>query len=271
MAESNRMEDNRRFWEEVVKIHSESEFYDLEGFKSGKSSLLSVETEELGEVSGRSLLHLQCHFGMDTISWARKGAIVTGADYSENAVNLARKLSEELGVKAEFVHSDVYGLPEVLEGKFDVVYTSYGVLCWLDDLKRWADVVGHFLKDGGVFYIVENHPFFVDVLEEEKGRFFTKYPYFTSKKPSVFESEGTYADGNARLENTKTYEWTHPISEVVNSLIDAGLRIEFFHEFPFIEFQHNSMLEKGTDGYWRLNDPYMKLPMMYSIKAVKES
>lgn len=270
MSDSNRMEDNRRFWEETVKIHSESEFYDLEGFKNGKSSLLSVETEELGDVSGKSLLHLQCHFGMDTLSWARRGAVVTGVDYSENAVSFARKLSEELGMEARFVHSDVYGLPEALEGKFDVVYTSYGVLCWLDDLTKWAGVIGHFLKDGGVFYIVENHPFFVDVFDEENGKLFPKYPYFGSDEPAMFESDGTYADGSAHMKNTKTYEWAHPISEVINALIGAGMRIEFFHEFPFIEFQHNPLLERGDDGYWRMGERSPKLPMMYSIKATKE-
>ena len=149
------MESNRRSWNERTPVHARSDFYGIERFKAGATSLLSVELEEMGDVQGKSLLHLQCHFGMDTLSWARLGANVTGADFSDEAIDLARSLSGELGIEAEFVLSNVYSLPDVLEAQYDIVFTSYGVLVWLPDLKPWAEVVAHFLRPGGFFYIVD--------------------------------------------------------------------------------------------------------------------
>src|SRR5947209_740824 len=155
------MATNRKLWDAWTKIHLDSEFYDVASFRNGERPIRirDYEREEIGEVAGRSLLHLQCHFGLDTLSWARLGAEVTGADFSGRAIELARSLAGELGLPARFVHSDVYSLPANLQGEFDIVFTSYGVLYWLPDLSRWAEVVAHFLKPGGVFYVVEYHPF----------------------------------------------------------------------------------------------------------------
>jgi len=152
-------ETNLRRWNELVGLHAESEEYDLEGFIAGKSSLHTVELEALGDVSGRSLLHLQCHFGLDTLSWARLGARVTGIDFSDSGIELARRIADRIGVDAEFVCCNVYDLPEHLEGEFDIVYTSYGVLCWLHDINEWARLVSNYLKPGGTFFIAEFHPF----------------------------------------------------------------------------------------------------------------
>ncbi|MDP3941625.1 MAG: class I SAM-dependent methyltransferase, partial [bacterium] len=150
---------NKKWWNDVTKVHANSKLYDLTNFKKGKTSLQSIELAELGSVKGKSLLHLMCHFGMDTLSWAREGAIVTGVDFSDDSIELANKLRKELSIPATFICSDMYKLPKVLTKKFDIIFMSYGVLCWISDLKKWAKLVNHFLKKGGIFYITELHPF----------------------------------------------------------------------------------------------------------------
>jgi SAM-dependent methyltransferase len=266
----NQLQMNREHWNELVAIHAESEFYRLADFKAGQSSLLSVETHELGDVRGKSLLHLQCHFGMDTLSWARRGARVTGADFSENAIALAHSLSAELDIPAEFVCSNIYELPDVLSGQFDIVFTSYGILCWLPDLKRWAQVIAHFLKPGGTFYIVEQHPLcniFDD--DERKTGVRIAYSYFYLPEPYRWQDDGSYADPGAHVEQPVTYEWQHSLSDILNALIAAGLRIEFLHEFPFCMFRKFACMQQGADGWWRPAGYGDMLPMLFSLQAVK--
>jgi len=154
------LQANRRRWDQLAIEHQSSEFYDLAGFKTGKDRLRSIELNELGDVSGKSLLHLQCHFGMDTLAWARRGAIVTGIDFSQKAITTAQSLSEELNIPADFYCSDIYELLNVLSGLFDIVFTSYGVLHGLPDLQKWGQIISYYLKPGGIFYIVEDHPMF---------------------------------------------------------------------------------------------------------------
>ncbi|HNU87071.1 MAG TPA: class I SAM-dependent methyltransferase, partial [Ferruginibacter sp.] len=151
-------EENKKSWNKRTGVHKDSAFYDLDGFKKGTSSLTKIELNELGDVKGKTLLHLQCHFGMDTMSWEREGAIVTGVDLSDEAIKLANEVKNELGLKAQFICSNVYDLKEHLDKKFDIVFTSYGTIGWLPDLDKWADTVSYFLKPGGTFYIVDFHP-----------------------------------------------------------------------------------------------------------------
>jgi SAM-dependent methyltransferase len=259
---------NRELWNEITPIHAKSEFYDVDGFKNGKSSMLySIELEEMGDVTGKSLLHLQCHFGMDTLSWARRGAKVTGVDFSDRAIDLARSLSKELNIEAEFVHSNVYDLPENLKGKFDIVYTSGGVLCWLPDLKRWAEIIFHFLKPGGFFYILEGHPFSRVFDDSPDGtELKVRYSYFHTPEPAKWEPVGDYADPNAVVTHS-SYEWTHDIGDIINSLISSGLRIEFLHEFPAIFFKCFPFMERGDEGLWRIKGD--KIPLIFTLKAVK--
>ena len=182
----------------LTPIHARSAFYDVEAFKAGQSRLLSIEREEVGDVRGKSLLHLQCHFGLDTLSWARLGAQATGVDFSAPAIRLARALNDELGLGATFVHSNVYDLPDALTGQFDIVYTSYGVLVWLPDLIRWAAVVAHFLEPGGTFYIVEGHPFmYVFDMERaaEPQGLRVDQSYFGGAEPRRWEAEGATPTG----------------------------------------------------------------------------
>jgi SAM-dependent methyltransferase len=268
LEESEYIESNRRLWNEKTRIHVGSEFYGVEGFKRGKSSLHSIELEELGDVAGKSLLHLQCHFGLDTFSWARLGARVTGVDFSDEAIAFARTLSRKIGVAAEFVCSNIYDLPEMLNGEFEIVFTSYGVLCWLPDLWKWASVISHFLKPGGTFYIVESHPF-ANVFDDGDVRELKiRYPYYGNEKPMHFPPGPTYADKTAKLRNP-SYEWSHSLGEIVNSLLKSGLGIEFFHEFPFTCFQALPFLVQGEDGWWRLPDGHTDIPLLFSLMAKK--
>ena len=259
---------NRDLWNEITPIHAASDFYDLEGFKNGKSSMLyPIELEEMGDVSGKSLLHLQCHFGMDTLSWARLGAKVTGVDFSDKSIELARSLSEELGIEADFICSNIYDLPKNLKGTFDIVYTSAGVLCWLPDLKRWAEIISYFLKPGGFFYILEGHPFscvFDDSLDATELK--VKYSYFHTPEPSKWEPEGDYADPDAVVTHG-SYEWTHSLGDIINALISSGLKIEFLHEFPVIFFKSLSFMEQDDDRRWRIKGD--KIPLIFSLKATK--
>mgnify|MGYP006289716447 FL=1 len=264
------LEANLGWWDERVPLHARSDFYDVEGFKAGRISLMPLEREELGDVSGRSLLHLQCHFGLDTLSWARLGARVTGVDFSPQAIDLARSLAQELELDARFICSDIYALPEVLSQRFDLVYTSYGVLTWLPDLEGWAEVVAHFLRPGGTFYIAEIHPFamvFSDL--EDATDLEVHYPYFPTPEPMRFEQEGSYAAPGEETKQRVTYEWAYPIGDVVDALIGAGLRIEFLHEFPFACFQMVPFLEVDEEGRWWLPGKKELIPMTFSLQAFK--
>ncbi len=261
---------NRDNWDELVAIHEKSKYYDLDGFKSGKSSLKSIELEELGNVSGKSLLHLQCHFGLDTLSWARLGAKVTGVDFSDKAIALARSLSKELGIEAAFVCSDVYDLPKAHSGKFDIVFTSYGVLCWLPDIGRWARVVSQFIEQGGTFFIVEHHPF-VNVFygEADAVDLRATSAYFHSQEPLMeAPGTGTYADPAAEI-HTPEYEWVHSLGDIVNSLVSSGLKIEYLHEFPFTDYRAFPFLEQRADGWWSLKQGKAQIPLLFSLKATK--
>ncbi len=259
---------NRELWDALTPIHVASEFYDVEGFKRGNCTLDPIEVEEVGDVAGKSLLHLQCHFGLDTLSWARRGAEVTGVDFSEKA----RQLASELNIPAEFVCCELSELPSRLSGEFDIVFTSAGVLPWLPALRVWAGVIAHFLKPGGVFYIREAHPF-ARVMDDEQAPECPprlRYPYFHTTEPMQFpgDDSGDYADPDARV-GVPHCEWWYTIGDVINSLIEAGLRLEFLHEFDFVSYQSHPFLKQGKDGRWRYPKAPETLPLTFSLKATK--
>lgn len=260
------IEANRAQWDERTAIHVGTAFYDVEGFKQGRSTLKAVELAELGEVAGKRLLHLQCHFGLDTLSWARRGARVTGVDFSAEAIAVAAKLAKEVGLEANFVCSDIYGLSKNLEGRFEIVFTSYGVLVWLPDLPRWAEVIAGLLDDGAVFYLVEEHPLGA-TLVEEKPNLVAAESYFDTG-PIVVQAAGTYAAPHVSLSNEISYQWQHSLSDVINALIGAGLQIEFLHEFPFSGWQRLPSMVRGEDGWWRLPGRD-DLPFLFSLRARK--
>lgn len=255
---------NKKWWNNVTSIHARSKLYDLEGFKKGKSSLVSIEKEEIGKVRGKSLLHLMCHFGMDTLSWARLGAKVTGVDIADKSVKLAQQLSEDTNIPAKFICSDVYNLPKVLNKKFDIIFMSYGVLCWLSDLQNWAKIIKHFLKKGGIFYISELHPF-TNILSYD---FKFNFDYF-DKGPNIDDSTGTYADWNAKIKGS-TYLWSYTISDVINALLKEGLKIEHVHEFPFTMYdQFPGLMKKNKKGQYVLKNKEIQIPLLFSLKATK--
>lgn len=259
---------NRQLWDDWTTIHEQSAHYDLAGFKAGKSSLTPVDVAEVGPVAGKTLLHLQCHFGKDTLSWARLGARVTGADFSERAVALGRALSAELGIPATFVCANLYDLPEALAGQFDIVFTGGGALLWLPDLPRWGRVVAHFLKPGGLFYVRDIHPVSWMFEDEDTGdEIRLAYPYFLEPEPLRGDVQGSYADPGADYQSVE-YTWSHSLSETVNALLDAGLRLEFLHEFPYTD-HHTQFrnMEQDPDGWWRVPGSGANLPLMFSIKA----
>ena len=261
---------NRELWNQWTVEHENSQFYDLEGFRSGKDRLRSIELTELGNVAGKTLLHLQCHFGMDTLAWARLGAVVTGVDLSEKSIDLARSLSQELSIPARFICTDIYELPFVLAEQFDIVFTSYGVLHWLRDLKRWGQLIVHYLKPAGTFYIVEDHPFFRIFTTEAETRLKVANPYFYSEIPEKVEMTGSYASDD-KSGTATFYIWNHSLGEVLNSLISAGLQIEFLHEFPYAARAKFPFMVKGPDGWWRLPEEYGLIPFLFSLRAHKPS
>ena len=262
-------------WDESVDIHYRSDFYAVERFKAGETTLEDIERPEMGDVRGKSLLHLQCHFGMDTLSWAREGATVTGLDFSPSAIEAARKLSEESGIPGRFVESELYDAPNVLDEKFEVVYTGLGALCWLPDIKGWARVVSHFLKPGGIFYILEGHPVLWSLDDDTpESPMHISWPYFETgspQNPAGWDEEEDYAETGAKLQNTRTYTWGHGLGEIVTALINEGLRIEFLHEHTVLAWKAYPWMVKGDDGWWRVPNHPERLPLMWSLRAVKEA
>lgn len=189
---------NRRNWNERTAIHARSQSYDLAGFRAGRSSLLPIELAEVGDVAGKSLLHLQCHLGVDSLSWARLGARVTGVDFADEALAVARGLNEELGLDTRFLHANLYDLPDLLNEQFDIVYTTYGVLCWLHDIPRWAQIAASYVKPGGILYLADFHPLMVAMSDEGvvDGAIRLAFPYFPQPEPVYCAPGCTYTDGN---------------------------------------------------------------------------
>ena len=261
---------NRQNWNERVPIHARSQMYDVAGFRAGASSLHSIEMEELGDdVPNKRLLHLQCHFGLDTLSWARRGAQVAGVDFSDAAIALAQQLSDELQISATWICADVLTLRDVVAEQYDIVYTSYGVLPWLADLQRWAQVIADSLVPGGIFYIVEDHPFIsVFGSEDEATKFTAAHDYFGSPEPTRWDPGPTYTDGDDVL-STANYEWTHSLGEVITALAAAGLQIAYLHEFPLCAWRRFPWLELGDDGWWHLPAGDARIPLTFSLRATK--
>lgn len=257
-------EANRELWNQRTTVHKDSSFYDLPSFMKGKSSLTNIELQELGDIQGKKILHLQCHFGMDTLSLARMGASVTGIDLSDKAIDTARELNDQLGLNARFLCCNVYDLEAHLNEQFDIVFTTYGVIGWLPDLRPWARLIARYLKPGGFFYMAEFHPVVWMLDEDFKS---IKY-YYHNRELIEMESQGTYTDRNANIK-AKEYSWNHSISEVLNALLSQNLRLEFFNEFSYSPYNCFNNVVQGPDGNWRVVGLEDKIPMVYSLKMEK--
>ena len=255
---------NKELWNKRTTVHRDSSFYDLAGFKAGQAVLTPIETTELGDVKGKTMLHLQCHFGMDSLDWARRGAKVTGVDLSDVAIDEARKLNDELGLDAKFICSNVYDIEQHIDEKFDIIFTSYGVIGWLPDLDKWAAIISKYLKPGGTFYMAEFHPV-VWMFDDE----FTHIKYYYENREVIeIESKGTYTDRDADIVAME-YGWNHSISEVLNSLLNQGLKLKHFNEFSYSPYPCFNNVVQGEDGNWRIKGMEGKIPMMYSLSAIR--
>jgi SAM-dependent methyltransferase len=265
---------NRANWDERVPIHLAAPIYDPAPLRAGLARKNAIEEAELGSVDGLRLLHLQCHFGRDTLILAQRGATVVGLDFSPPAIAAARALAEELGLAdhARFVEADLYDAADAIRepASFDRVYVTWGAICWLPDIAGWARIVAHFLRPGGSLYLAEGHPaalVFDDAVCQPDGRpgFFA--PYFHSE-PLVLDEVTDYADPDARLANARTCQWIHPIGGVVTALISAGLRLDWLHEHDAITWRMFRCLIEGADGLYRWPDkPW--LPLAYSLQATR--
>lgn len=268
--------DNHRLWEAWTAVHTRSSFYDVERFRNDPGDLRidDWEQEEVGAVDGASLLHVQCHFGLDTLSWARLGARVTGVDFSQAAVDFARQLATDVGLhdRARFVAANAYDLPSVLDGeRFDIVYTSRGVLGCLPDIGRWGQILASCVAPGGIVYVHEIHPV-IQALEEEAGSaegFRLAYDYW-SGDALTFRVEGSYADPSADIDAEWEHGWNHSLGEIVMALTSAGLRLELLDEKPWLDWAL-PFLEPDAEGRYRLPAGRERsLPLMFSLRARRD-
>jgi ubiquinone/menaquinone biosynthesis C-methylase UbiE len=261
----NYIDINRKLWNAKVDSHLKSDFYFVDEFLQGRTSLNSIELDLLGDIKDKKILHLQCHFGQDSISLSRLGAKVTGVDLSDKAIEAAKNLVEKCGTDTQFIVSDVYELPQVLEEKFDIVYTSYGTIGWLPDLDKWAKVISHFLKPAGKFVFVEFHPV-VWMFDDDFT--FVKYNYFNVAQ-IVETISGTYAEPTADLENEEIC-WNHPTSEVLTSLLQENFDLKSFQEYnwsPYACFRHTEEIEIGK---YQIPQFGNKIPLVFSLVAEKK-
>lgn len=264
-SEENYLAINRHSWNNRTESHMKSEFYDLDGFLKGKTSLNSIELDLLGNLKGKTILHLQCHFGQDTISLSRLGAEVTGVDLSDKAIESAKKIAKDTNANANFICCDLYDLENHLDQQFDVVFTSYGTIAWLPDLDKWAKLISKFLKPNGQFVFVEFHPvvwMFDDNFEK------IEYNYFNTG-PIVETESGTYADRDANISQSYV-NWNHSMSEVVDSLLKNGLALNSIQEYDYSPYNcFNKTIEFEPKKY-RIAHLNNKIPIVYAIVANKK-
>ena len=268
---------NRAWWDERAPLHAgPASTYDLEEFRRHPDRLHPIELAEVGDVAGKRLLHLQCHIGTDTLSWAGRGAEVVGVDFSAPALEVARGLARDLGLedRARFVESDVYRLPEVLDGAFDVVFASWGAIAWLPDVARWFRVAAHFTAPGGIVYLADGHPttWIFDEVAATPADLRVIYPYFTTDAPLVYvgpDESGSYAVPDAPTTHNATHEWVHPLGSIVQAAIDAGLVVEMLHEHQAVPWPVFPFLLRGDDGLYRMPDDAPSFPLAFSIRARK--
>lgn len=256
---------NKTTWNEKVKVHAESDMYDLKAFINGRSSLMPYELNALGDVRGKSLLHLQCHFGQDTLSWSRMGAKCVGIDISDEGIKLAQKLNEELHLDADFFCCNVLETSKYIKDTFDIVFTSYGVIGWLPNLKPWGQLIAEKLKPGGTFFMAEFHPI-VWMFDHENDPTAMTYGYM-QKEAIYVEYEGTYADNDSKM-TSKEFGWNHGLGEVVSALSEAGLSIEYLREYEESPYDIFPDLIKTESGMYVTKDRLY--PLIFTLKATKK-
>jgi SAM-dependent methyltransferase len=266
MAMDEMTRANWRRWNEVVAIHLRSEDYGVAEFRAGGNGLHPIEAVEIGDVGGKRLLHLQCHFGLDTLKLARRGAVVTGLDYSPDAIAAARQLARDTGLDARFVEGDVHDAPRLIEGSFDIVYVTWGALCWLPDIRRWAEIAAGFLAPGGFLYLLEAYPAALCLMQGDDLQFRVTDDYF-ARTPIPADEDATYTGDAEKLANTRVYNWIHGLGDIVTAVIDAGLTLEYLREHDSLPWRLYPTLVADGEGMWRLPSGQPRLPLSFSLKA----
>jgi 2-polyprenyl-3-methyl-5-hydroxy-6-metoxy-1,4-benzoquinol methylase len=262
---------NRRNWDERVPIHlrDNTGTYQIDAFLAGADTLYPIEASEIGDVSGKRLLHLQCHIGLDTLSLARRGAHATGLDFSPSAIEAARELARRTGMATRFVEGNVYDAATLAPEPFDIVYSTWGTVTWLPDVVRWAQMIAGALAPGGFFYLADDHPA-AQMLEQIDGALVATYPWQTpADSPLMFEANTSYAGDRTELANIKSYQWIHPLSEILSALLDAGLSIEMLHEHDRLPWKPFAMMVTAGGGLYRLPPTVPAVPLALSLRARK--
>lgn len=263
--EKNYIEINKTSWNNRTDVHLKSDFYNLEGFLKGESSLNPIELSLLGDIRGKSILHLQCHFGQDTISLSRLGAEVTGVDLSDRAIESAIKIAAETGANVTFICCDLYDLEKHLDQQFDIVFTSYGTITWLPDLSKWGKLISKFLKPKGKFIFVEFHPV-VWMFDDNFQK--VAYHYFNAA-PIVETENGTYADRNANLSQS-FITWNHSLSDVMTNLLQNDLKLQDFQEYDYSPYDIFSEMTELEPKKFQIKQLGNKIPLVFSIVAEKQ-
>ena len=258
---------NQTIWDQWTTYQTDSDHHaDVRRFLATGSSLRSIELSEMGDVHGKTLLHLLCNQGSDTLSWARQGAQVTGVDFSQVAINRARELAEQSGLTARFICSPLATLPNLLVEQFDVVYASYGVLCWMPDLNQFAGLLRRFVRPGGTIYLLDMHPAVAALsvhMDEQRTYFLADQPYFHRGEP-IAEPVRIGPDGSA---GATLSSWRYSLGEVVSALVEEGLHLDFLHEFAYCHYQRLPQLIQDAAGWWRWPDPQAEMPLLFSAGA----
>ena len=260
------LDANRRLWNARTPIHEKSQFYDVDGFLAGQSTLTTIDQESLGDVTGKSLLHLQCHFGLDTLSLARGGAKTTGIDLSDVAIATANRLKQQADLESEFICCDVYDTANHVQGPFDIVFSSWGTLVWLPDLARWSQMVSSVTKPGSLVVVNEFHP--VIYMLDDHGQL--KYEYFGRSDGYVEESTSTYTDGGSDMPAAREVTWNHGLAVCIESMLTGGFRLLSFREFDFSPYPCFANVVEDAPGEWVIDKYGRSLPYSYALRFLRE-
>ena len=258
---------NRAHWDEIAPVHLKS--YSIDGLMAGVSRIDAIQKKELYPIKGMDLIHLQCHIGTDTLSLAMDGANVTGVDFSAKSIGIAKDLAAKLRIPSVFLEANVLDLQSTIATKYDIVYTSKGVLPWISNIEKWAETISFLLKENGIFYIMESHPASYMFDDTKEGDLQIKYPYFHQKEPIHFDDDHPDYSDHGYIPVNKTYEWMWSISDIVNALIRNGLKIEMLNEYDKSFYQALPGMVRTEDGWWILKKYLGMIPLTFSLRARK--
>jgi SAM-dependent methyltransferase len=263
---------NRVWWDERAPAHATSPDYavrELIADPTRLSDVVRFDLPRLGDIDGLRGIHLQCHIGTDTMSLHRLGAAMTGLDFSPESIATARRIASDAGAEIAFVESEVYAAPAVVGGGFDFVYTGIGALCWLPDIQRWARTVADLLRPGGRLFLREGHPMLWAIDEDRTDGLVLRYPYFDQPEPNHFDVPGTYVDTTIEFGHNQFRDWSHGLGEIITAVLEAGFELTAFVEHDSVPWDALPGRMHREDGEWRLIEHGERLPLSYTLQAVK--